>query len=97
MVQQRRGVALSARLHACAGAPQHFCMSVLTGGPVRAAALMRAVLQPVDHQWMTERFRIAAGNRYRRLAAACDDQLPFGRRTRPLSAAKIDLVCSCTL
>ena len=41
------------------------------------AGLLKAVLQPVDQVWMTDRFRIAACNRYRRLAAACDDQLPF--------------------
>ncbi|KAK9805114.1 hypothetical protein WJX73_010312 [Symbiochloris irregularis] len=54
---------------------------------VELSALMRAVLQPVDHQWMTERFRIAAGNRYRRLAAACDDQLPFSREAKAAQAA----------
>lgn len=39
--------------------------------------LLKTVLQPVENVWMTDRFRIAACNRYRRLAAACDDQLPF--------------------
>lgn len=58
-------------------------------------ALMRGVLQPVDHQWMTERFRIAAGNRYRRLAAACDDQLPFSTVPSPELCQFRTLLVAC--
>lgn len=46
------------------------------------AEILKDVLKPVDQVWMTERFKIAAVARYRRLSGACDDQLPFGQHQK---------------
>ena len=59
------------------------CMQRLRAG--WGAEILKDVLKPVDQVWMTERFRIAALARYRRLSGACDDQLPFGQQQKGAS------------
>ena len=53
-----------------------------TGHARMCAEILKDVLKPVDQVWMTERFKIAAVARYRRLSGACDDQLPFGQHQK---------------
>ena len=64
--------------------------------PCCAADILKDVLQPVDQVWMSERFRIAAVARYRRLSVACDDQMPFGAADAAAAAPVAVTPAGCT-